>query len=144
MVTQPIPSKAVNQLPTPGNNYQPQPFKKGTFRGGKNPTQPKKPHPNRSAGLQQACNSTCKLQQMVPVSINSLQRLINPTRPSFLIPSNTHLQQPSAQSISAEDKAAHLPIQLLPGQEPKITCIMILISTCCNWLVPAAVNSIQF
>lgn len=31
--TQPIPSKAMNRLPTPGNNNQRQPFKEGTFLG---------------------------------------------------------------------------------------------------------------
>lgn len=55
-ITQPIPRKAMKQLPTPGNN-QMQPFKRAL---------------HYFAGLQRACNSTCELQQMVLASTSSL------------------------------------------------------------------------
>lgn len=61
---------------------------------------------NQRAGLQQAWDSTCKAQEMVPVSINSLHHPVNLIYPSSPIPSNTHPWQLLAQPISAEDKAA--------------------------------------
>lgn len=59
-ITQPIPRKAMKQLPTLGNN-QIQPFKRALYY---------------FAGLQRACNSTCKLWQMVLASTSSLHHPI--------------------------------------------------------------------